>query len=86
MNFHNNKHQISFSEVFDELKPDIIIILGDRFEMFAVAAAAMIAVRICGESERVVYTPLFHSNLSRGGEREGGEKGRAEREGAGVFL
>lgn len=31
---------LSFSEVFDELKPDIIIVLGDRFEIFAVAATA----------------------------------------------
>jgi GDP/UDP-N,N'-diacetylbacillosamine 2-epimerase (hydrolysing) len=35
--------QISFSEVFDELKPDIIVILGDRFEMFAICSVAMIA-------------------------------------------
>ena len=34
--------QISFSEVFDELKPDIVVILGDRFEMFSVCSAAMI--------------------------------------------
>ena len=34
---------ISFSEAIEELKPDIIIILGDRSEMLAVAAAALIA-------------------------------------------
>ena len=35
--------QTSFSKVFDEIKPDIIIILGDRYEIFSVASAAMIA-------------------------------------------
>lgn len=34
---------ISFSECFEELKPDIVIVLGDRFEIFAAASAAMIA-------------------------------------------
>ena len=28
---------IGFSEAFDELSPDIVILLGDRFEMFAAA-------------------------------------------------
>jgi len=35
--------QISFSEAYDELKPDIVVLLGDRFELFSAAAAAMIA-------------------------------------------
>ncbi|MEA3353985.1 MAG: UDP-N-acetylglucosamine 2-epimerase [Campylobacterota bacterium] len=35
--------QISFSEVFNELQPDLIIVLGDRYEIFAAASAAMIA-------------------------------------------
>ncbi len=35
--------QISFSEAFDELKPDIVVLLGDRFEIFSAAAAAMIS-------------------------------------------
>jgi UDP-N-acetyl-D-glucosamine 2-epimerase, UDP-hydrolysing len=34
---------ISFSEVFERIKPDILIILGDRYEMFAIASAAMIS-------------------------------------------
>ncbi len=34
---------ISFSEVYDELKPDIVLVLGDRFEIFSAVAAAMIA-------------------------------------------
>jgi len=34
---------ISFSEAFAELKPDIILVLGDRFEIFSAVSAAMIA-------------------------------------------
>ena len=34
---------ISFSETFDRLKPDLIIVLGDRFEIFAAVSAAMIS-------------------------------------------
>lgn len=34
---------ISFAEAFDDLKPDLILLLGDRFEIFAAATAAMIA-------------------------------------------
>ena len=35
--------QISFAETFEELKPDILIVLGDRYEIFSAASAAMIA-------------------------------------------
>lgn len=35
--------QISFAESFEELKPDILIVLGDRYEIFSAASAAMIA-------------------------------------------
>lgn len=35
--------QISFSETFDEMKPDLLILLGDRYEIFSAASAAMIA-------------------------------------------
>ncbi|MCK4257424.1 MAG: UDP-N-acetylglucosamine 2-epimerase (hydrolyzing) [Halanaerobiales bacterium] len=34
---------ISFSEVFDDIKPDIIVVLGDRYEILAVSIAAMVA-------------------------------------------
>ena len=34
--------QISFCEAYEELKPDLVLIAGDRFEIFAAAAAAMI--------------------------------------------
>ena len=35
--------QISFSEAYDELKSDLVILLGDRYEIFAAATAAMVA-------------------------------------------
>ena len=34
---------ITFSEAFNELKPDIVLVLGDRFEIFSAVSAAMIA-------------------------------------------
>lgn len=33
---------ISFSEVFTRIEPDIVVILGDRYEMLAIASTAMI--------------------------------------------
>lgn len=35
--------QISFSEAYKELQPDMLVVLGDRFEIFSAASAAMIA-------------------------------------------
>eukprot|EP01029_Cantina_marsupialis_P016906 TRINITY_DN3789_c0_g3_i1.p1 TRINITY_DN3789_c0_g3~~TRINITY_DN3789_c0_g3_i1.p1 ORF type:complete len:388 (-),score=65.55 TRINITY_DN3789_c0_g3_i1:957-2120(-) len=35
--------QISFAEAFDELKPDLIIILGDRYEILSAASVALIS-------------------------------------------
>jgi len=35
--------QISFAEAFDQLKPEIIVLLGDRTETFAAASTALIA-------------------------------------------
>ncbi len=35
--------QISFSEVYTELQPDIVVVLGDRYEIFSAVSAAMIA-------------------------------------------
>lgn len=34
---------ISFSEAYSELDPDLLIVLGDRYEIFAAASAAMVA-------------------------------------------
>lgn len=35
--------QISFAESYEELKPDLVVLLGDRYEIFSAASAAMIA-------------------------------------------
>ena len=35
--------QISFSESFEELKPDLLVVLGDRYEIFSATSSAMIA-------------------------------------------
>ena len=35
--------QISFAEAYSELNPDIVVVLGDRFEIFSAACAAMIS-------------------------------------------
>ncbi len=35
--------QISFAEVYEELKPDIVVVLGDRYEIFSAVSSAMIA-------------------------------------------
>lgn len=34
--------QISFAEAYEELKPDMIVVLGDRYEVFSAVSAAMI--------------------------------------------
>ena len=58
---------ISFADVFSDLKPDIVLILGDRFEIFAAATAAMIAkipIAHChgGEAtEGLIDEPIRHS-------------------------
>ncbi|OCH29628.1 UDP-N-acetyl-D-glucosamine 2-epimerase, UDP-hydrolysing [Aliivibrio fischeri] len=35
--------QISFAEAFDELKPDIVVVLGDRYELIPIVSSANIA-------------------------------------------
>ena len=35
--------QISFSEAYEELTPDIVIVLGDRYEIFSAVSSAMIS-------------------------------------------
>ena len=58
---------ISFADAFQELKPDIILVLGDRFEIFSAVSAATIAripVAHChgGEAtEGLIDEPIRHS-------------------------
>ncbi|MDF1879569.1 UDP-N-acetylglucosamine 2-epimerase (hydrolyzing) [Sulfurimonas sp. SAG-AH-194-C20] len=35
--------QISFAETYEELQPDMLVVLGDRYEMFSAVSAAMIS-------------------------------------------
>ncbi len=35
--------QIGFAEAYDELNPDLLVVLGDRYEIFSAVSAAMIA-------------------------------------------
>lgn len=58
---------MSFAEYFDEQKPDLVIVLGDRFEIFSAVSAAMIAkIPIAhlhgGENtEGLIDEPIRHS-------------------------
>lgn len=58
---------IGFAEALDELKPDLILVLGDRFEIFSACSVAMIAripIAHChgGEStEGLIDEPIRHS-------------------------
>jgi GDP/UDP-N,N'-diacetylbacillosamine 2-epimerase (hydrolysing) len=59
--------QISFAEVYEELKPDILVVLGDRYEIFSAVNVAMI-VKIPvahlhgGEAtEGLIDEPIRHS-------------------------
>lgn len=35
--------QVGFADAYDELEPDMVVLLGDRYEIFSAASAAMIA-------------------------------------------
>jgi GDP/UDP-N,N'-diacetylbacillosamine 2-epimerase (hydrolysing) len=58
---------IGFADAYNDLKPDLILLLGDRFEIFAAATAAMIAkipIAHChgGEAtEGLIDEPIRHS-------------------------
>ena len=36
---------IGFADAYEQLKPDLLLVLGDRYEIFCAAAAAMISSR-----------------------------------------
>ena len=58
---------MGFAEVFEEMKPDLVLVLGDRFEIMAVSIAAMISrIPIAhlhgGEAtEGLIDEPIRHS-------------------------
>ncbi len=49
---------IGFSEVFSELKPDLLMVLGDRYEILAVVTAALIA--------KIPVAHLFGGDMTEG--------------------
>ncbi len=59
--------QVSFGETYEELRPDLIVVLGDRFEIFSAVSAAMIAripvAHIHGgeTTEGLIDEPIRHS-------------------------
>jgi len=59
--------QISFAEAYNELKPDVIVVLGDRYEIFSAVSSAMISrIPIAhlhgGEAtEGLIDEPIRHS-------------------------
>jgi GDP/UDP-N,N'-diacetylbacillosamine 2-epimerase (hydrolysing) len=58
---------ISFAEVYNDLNPDIILVLGDRFEIFSAVASAMVSripvAHIHGgeATEGLIDEPIRHS-------------------------
>lgn len=61
---------ISFSEYFTRVKPDLLIVLGDRYEIFAVATAATLAhIPIAhlhgGETTEGAYDECFRHSISK---------------------
>lgn len=50
--------QISFAEAYEELRPDMIVVLGDRYEIFSASTAAMIA--------RIPITHLHGGEMTEG--------------------
>lgn len=61
---------ISFADVLDELKPDLMVVLGDRFEIFAAATAATVAkVPIAhlhgGETTEGAFDESFRHSITK---------------------
>lgn len=61
---------IGFSEAFEELNPDIVMLLGDRFEIFAAASAALVAcIPIChihgGEKTEGAFDEAMRHSITK---------------------
>lgn len=62
--------QISFAEAYDELRPDIVVVLGDRYEIFSVASTATVAriplVHIHGgETTEGAFDEAFRHSITK---------------------
>lgn len=61
---------VGFADAYAELKPDIVVLLGDRFEIFSAASAAMIArIPIAhlygGETTEGVYDEAIRHSITK---------------------
>ncbi len=61
---------IGFADAFDRLCPDLVVVLGDRFEIFAAAAAALVArIPIAhlhgGETTEGAYDEAFRHSITK---------------------
>lgn len=61
---------IAFGEVFDALQPDLVLVLGDRFEIFAAVAAATVArIPVAhlqgGESTEGAFDEAFRHSITK---------------------
>lgn len=61
---------IGFAEVYKELEPDLLLVLGDRFEIFAAVSAAMIAqIPVAhlhgGETTEGAFDEAFRHSISK---------------------
>ena len=56
---------ISFADAYDQLRPDLLLVLGDRYEILAAATAAMIASLPIAHIGGGDYGEGTHDNITR---------------------
>lgn len=61
---------IGFADAFNKLKPDLILVLGDRFEIFAAVSSALVAcIPVChlhgGESTEGAFDEAFRHSITK---------------------
>ena len=61
---------IGFADAFNELNPDLIVVLGDRFEIFAAVAAALVArIPVAhlhgGETTKGAFDEAFRHSITK---------------------
>jgi GDP/UDP-N,N'-diacetylbacillosamine 2-epimerase (hydrolysing) len=61
---------IGFSDAFNELRPDLIVVLGDRFEIFSAVAAALVArIPVAhlhgGETTQGAFDEAFRHSITK---------------------
>ena len=61
---------IGFADAFNKMKPDLILVLGDRFEIFAAVSSALVAcIPVChlhgGESTEGAFDEAFRHSITK---------------------